>query len=133
DPAQAITGAVALEPEVPEAPEPEVPEAPEPEVPEAPEPEPVLESALEAVAQPVVEAAPEPEEDPGAVDNSGPDETAQWWLAAWARWSGWKSNLNIADAVREEIGKYPHTLSVPIQKSPEYEDGLLAYGYSILM
>jgi hypothetical protein len=108
------------------------PEAPE--LPEAPEPEPMLESTLEAAAQPVVEVAPEPEEEePGAADNSGPDETAQWWLAAWARWSGWKSSLNIADAVREEIGKYPYMLSVPIQKSPEYEDGLLAYGYSILM
>ena len=108
------------------------PEAPE--LPEAPEPEPMLESTLEAAAQPVVEVAPEPEEEePGAGDNSGPDETAQWWLAAWARWSGWKSSLNIADAVREEIGKYPYMLSVPIQKSPEYEDGLLAYGYSILM
>ena len=105
-----------------------------PELPEAPEPEPMLESTLEAAAQPVVEVAPEPEEEePGAADNSGPDETAQWWLAAWARWSGWKSSLNIADAVREEIGKYPYMLSVPIQKSPEYEDGLLAYGYSILM
>lgn len=105
-----------------------------PELPEAPEPEPMLESTPEAATQPVVEVAPEPEEEePGAADNSGPDETAQWWLAAWARWSGWKSSLNIADAVREEIGKYPYMLSVPIQKSPEYEDGLLAYGYSILM
>ena len=105
-----------------------------PELPEAPEPEPMLESTPEAAAQPVVEVAPEPEEEePGAADNSGPDETAQWWLAAWARWSGWKSSLNFADAVREEIGKYPYMLSVPIQKSPEYEDGLLAYGYSILM
>ena len=64
---------------------------------------------------------------------SGPDETAQWWLAAWARWSGWKSTHVFADVVREELGKYPYLLSVPIQKSPEYEDGLLAYGYSILM
>jgi hypothetical protein len=68
-----------------------------------------------------------------ATDPSAPDETAQWWLAAWARWSGWKSSHDFAAAVREELGKYPYLLSVPIQKSPEYEDGLLAYGYSILM
>jgi hypothetical protein len=66
-------------------------------------------------------------------DPSAPDETAQWWLAAWARWSGWKSSLEFTGAVREELSKYPYLLSVPIQKSPEYEDGLLAYGYSILM
>jgi hypothetical protein len=128
-----VTGPTDSEPPVDPTPTITMPVELEPEVPEALEPEPVLESALEAVAQPVVEAAPEPEEDPGTADNSGPDETAQWWLAAWARWSGWKSNLDIADAVREEIGKYPYMLSVPIQKSPEYEDGLLAYGYSILM
>jgi hypothetical protein len=64
---------------------------------------------------------------------SAPDETAQWWLAAWARWSGWKASQAFADAARDELRKYPYLLSVPIQKSPEYEDGLLAYGYSILM
>jgi hypothetical protein len=127
------TGPTDSEPLVDPTPTITMPVELKPEVPEALQPEPVLESTLEAVAQPVVEAAPEPEEDPGTAENSGPDETAQWWLAAWARWSGWKSNLNIADAVREEIGKYPYMLSVPIQKSPEYEDGLLAYGYSILM
>ena len=64
---------------------------------------------------------------------SAPDETAQWWLAAWARWSGWKATHDFADVVREELGKYPYLLSVPIQKSPDYEEGLLAYGYSILI
>lgn len=73
---------------------------------------------------PAVEAAPEP---------ATADETAQWWLAAWARWSGWKNTLEYGDAIREEIGKYPYLLSVPIQQSPQYEDGLVAYGYSILM
>ena len=89
------------------------------------EPEPAL------VVQALVE---EPAAQPdGAADSSAPDETAQWWLAAWARWSGWKSTLEFASAVREELAKYPYLLSVPIRKSPEYEDGLLAYGYSILM
>ena len=103
----------------------------EPESPAPPRPEPMAEPTAEAPVR-VVPAEPEPVEEPAGVD-TGPDETAQWWLAAWARWSGWKSSLDIADAVREEIGKYPYMLSVPIQKSPEYEDGLLAYGYSILM
>lgn len=97
-------------------------ESEESELPEEPEP-PSESSAVE-------ERAPEPEV---ATDPSAPDETAQWWLAAWARWSGWKSSHDFAAAVREELGKYPYLLSVPIQKSPEYEDGLLAYGYSILM
>jgi hypothetical protein len=88
------------------------------------EPEPASETL--AVAEP----APEAE---AVTDPSAPDETAQWWLAAWARWSGWKASHDFAAAVREELGKYPYLLSVPIQKSPEYEDGLLAYGYSILM
>src|SRR5262245_27378068 len=91
-----------------------------------PEPEPVAAAATEVAA-----VEPEPIDD--SASDTGPDETGPRWLAAWARWSGWKSALNIADAVREEIGKYPYLLSVPIQKSPEYEDGLLAYGYSILM
>jgi len=60
------------------------------------------------------------------------DETAQWWLAAWARWSGWRGTT-FADAVREELSKYGYLLSVPMQHSHEYEDGLLSYGYSILV
>jgi len=87
------------------------------------EPEPAAPTAVVAPAAPEREVA----------EASGPDETAQWWLAAWARWSGWKSNHEFAAAVREEMAKYPYLLSVPIQKSPEYEDGLLAYGYSLLM
>jgi len=80
---------------------------------------------------PVFVAPAAPPDEPA--DPSGADETAQWWLAAWARWSGWKSSHKFADAVKEEIGKYPYLLSVPIQKSPQYEEGLLAYGYSILV
>ena len=53
--------------------------------------------------------------------------------AAWARWSGWKNTLDFPEAVREELSKYPYLLSVPIQQSPEYEEGLLAYGYSIIL
>jgi len=89
-----------------------------------PEPQPV------AAAEAAPAQTPEPEAGP---ESSGPDETAQWWLFAWARWSGWKSSLDFAAAVREELAKFPHLLSVPIQRSPEYEGGLLAHGYSILM
>src|SRR5213083_1373904 len=76
-------------------------------------------------------AAPEPAAPRG--EPSAPDETAQWWLAAWARWSGWKNTLAFPAAVREELSKYPYLLSVPIQQSPDFEEGLLAYGYSIIM
>lgn len=89
-------------------------ETPRPEEADLPTPPPA--AALEAAAAP-----------------GEPDETAQWWLAAWARWSGWKNTLAFGDAVREELGKYPYLLAVPIQHSPEYDDGLVAYGYSILM
>jgi hypothetical protein len=98
-----------------------------PPAPEPPAPEPAL--AVAVPPEPVAATAPaKPVAEPSA-----PDETAQWWLAAWARWSGWKSTHDFASVVREELGKYPYLLSVPIQKSPEYDDGLLAYGYSILM
>lgn len=94
----------------------------------AAEAEPESIPALEPLAVAEAPAAADPQG-----DAAGPDETAQWWLAAWARWSGWKSRQDFPTAVRDELGKYPYLLSVPIQKSPEYEDGLLAYGYSILM
>ncbi len=153
----ALEPAVTLEPEATLEPEREAPagvDAPlelEPSVPlrmaEA-EPAPLeMESAantdaapltVEASAEPqMVEGEPESEPEPapsaGEQESAAPDETAQWWLAAWARWSGWKSSLSFADAVREELSKYPYLLSVPIQRSAEYEDGLLAYGYSIVM
>lgn len=94
-----------------------------------PEPEPVVIARLTPDPEPAAGDAPAA----APAEPSAPDETAQWWLAAWARWSGWKSSLTFADAVREELRKYPYLLSVPIQKSPDYEDGLLAYGYSILL
>jgi hypothetical protein len=139
------TPSLPLERDLPAAVEPEpTPLAPEPDVEMAAgEPE---TAAVDETAASAAEPAPEPEPAPARVaaaaapgpaaepaEPSAPDETAQWWLAAWARWSGWKSSHPFADAVREELGKYPYLLSVPIQKSPEYEDGLLAYGYSIVM
>jgi hypothetical protein len=66
-------------------------------------------------------------------EQGGPDEAAQWWVSAWARWTSWKGTLSFTDAVKEELAKYNYVLSVPIQKSTDYEEGLLAYGYSILI
>jgi len=100
-----------------------------------PEVEATVVAASPSPVAPVLEPPPvpftvaTPPEAPPAAD----DDSAQWWLAAWARWSGWRSSLSFADAVREELGKYPYLLSVPIQESPKYEDGLAAYGYSILL
>jgi hypothetical protein len=102
----------------------------EPSPPPAPEPAP---PPVAPVPQPVAAAPAAPAPAAAPAEPSAPDETAQWWLAAWARWSGWRSSTPFADAVKEEVGKYAYLLSVPIQKSPEYEEGLLAYGYSILM
>ena len=92
----------------------------------APAPEPKIAKPKPAAPEPVAPAA-----SAGGGDASF-DETAQWWLAAWARWSGWRGTT-FPDAVREEMSKYSYLLSVPMQKSHEYEDGLLAYGYSILV
>ena len=92
----------------------------------APAPEPKIAKPKPATPEPVAPAA-----SAGGGDASF-DETAQWWLAAWARWSGWRGTT-FPDAVREELSKYSYLLSVPMQKSHEYEDGLLAYGYSILV
>src|SRR5262245_4306582 len=68
-----------------------------------------------------------------AGEQTGQDEAAQWWVSAWARWTSWKGTISFADAVKEELGKYNYVLSVPVQKSTDYEEGLLAYGYSILI
>src|SRR5262245_8041643 len=68
-----------------------------------------------------------------AGEQTGQDEAAQWWVSAWARWTSWRGTISFADAVKEELGKYNYVLSVPVQKSTDYEEGLLAYGYSILI
>jgi hypothetical protein len=78
-------------------------------------------------------SGPEQGEASQAGEQSGQDEAAQWWVSAWARWTSWKGTLSFTDAVKEELAKYNYVLSVPIQKSTDYEEGLLAYGYSILI
>ncbi|MBI2157693.1 MAG: hypothetical protein HY616_10880 [Candidatus Rokubacteria bacterium] len=92
---------------------------------------------LEEPARPAPPPAAAPVEDDAAaaraVEQSAQDETAQWWVSAWARWTSWKSTLSFADAVKQELTKYNYLLSVPILKSADYDDGLLSYGYSILL
>jgi hypothetical protein len=96
----------------------------------APTPAPAVVAAASA---PATRASSEQRDAAQAVEHASQDEAAQWWVSAWARWTSWKGTLSFADAVKEELGKYNYVLSVPIQKSTDYEDGLLAYGYSILL
>src|SRR5947208_1948138 len=97
--------------------------------PAAPPPPPAL------IKQEVAAAAPAPEEDsaPQVVETAALDEGAQWWVSAWARWTSWKGTIDFKAGVKQELGKYAYLLSVPIQQSAEYEEGLLAYGYSVLL
>jgi hypothetical protein len=115
---------------------PAAPRAPEPAarpVPPPPSPALALEPAM-ASAAPVLKGVTDPNEaSSNAVEQASHDEAAQWWVSAWARWTSWKGTLSFPDAVKEELGKYNYVLSVPIQKSTDYEEGLLAYGYSILL
>jgi hypothetical protein len=97
--------------------------------------EPVL--AREASAPPREAAppreSPPPREIAQPADQGPQDEAAQWWVSAWARWTQWKGTLAFDAAVKEELAKYNYVLSVPIQRSTDYEEGLLSYGYSILL
>lgn len=93
---------------------------------------PDAEASPEPESPPLVAESAEPVE-PVAAEPAMPDQTAQWFVSAWARWSGWKGSVPFGDAVREELGKYPYLLSVPVQQSVDYEGGLLAYGYSLLL
>lgn len=79
--------------------------------------------------EPITVAAQEP----AGVQASGQDESAQWWVSAWARWTSWRGNMGFPEAVKAELGKYGYILSVPIDRSAEHEDGLLSYGYSLLI
>src|SRR2546428_2550736 len=113
----------------PTAPPPPAPAAPPRPAPTAPPPPPA------PVKQEVAAAAPAPEEDsaPQVVETAALDEGAQWWASAWAPRTSWKGTLDFKAGVKQELGKYAYLLSVPIQQSAEYEEGLLAYGYSVLL
>jgi hypothetical protein len=128
----------AVEPEpLVHAPSQAPPQEPSPAPMSTDEPPPFVETPPSLVRErEAVVAAPSPaaQQSVGSLgDASGTDQTAQWWLAAWARWSGWKGSLAFAEATRGELAKYPYLLSVPIQQSAEFEEGLLAYGYSIIL
>src|SRR5438445_2016083 len=116
-------------PPAPAAPPPPAPAAPRPPAPAAPPPPPAL------IKQEVAAAAPAPAQDsaPQVVETAALDEGAQWWVSAWARWTSWKGTIDFKAGVKQELGKYAYLLSVPIQQSAEYEEGLLAYGYSVLL
>ncbi len=112
--------------------------APPPPAPAAPPPLAAPPAPPTSALLDVVKAAPvaTPKEEPAAaeaVEQAVQDEAAQWWVSAWARWTSWKSTLAFGDAVKQELSKYSYLLSVPIQKSVDYEEGLLSYGYSILL
>ncbi|MGH7309322.1 MAG: hypothetical protein ACREK6_11565 [Candidatus Rokuibacteriota bacterium] len=83
-----------------------------------------------AVAEEIAEPAAATEDETGDAGL----ETAQWWISASANWAAMRSKkITFAAAVSDVLTKYPYFLSVPIQTSADYEDGMLAYGYGILL
>jgi len=116
-----------LPPARPPASSPAAPLAP-PAPPPAPPPPPPVKQEVAAAA-----AAPEDDSAPQVVETAALDEGAQWWVSAWARWTSWKGTIDFKAGAKQELGKYAYLLSVPIQQSADYEEGLLAYGYSILL
>lgn len=109
--------------------QPSAPPASSPVPPVAPAPAP-------APATQEVAPAPSVHQDAGAaetVDTAALDDGAQWWVSAWARWTSAKGTIDFNAAVKQELSKYSYLLSVPIQQAADYEEGLLAYGYSILL
>jgi hypothetical protein len=61
-------------------------------------------------------------------------ETAPWWIAARTGWQELRDRgLTFGDAARDYLTRFPYLLSVPLQKSAEYEGGRLAEGYALLL
>jgi membrane protein involved in colicin uptake len=86
--------------------------------------------------QEVAAAATAPSAEPVAEDDGGDAglETAQWWISSSANWGSMRSKkVAFAASVSDVLTKYPYFLSVPIQTSADYEDGMLAYGYGLLL
>ena len=62
------------------------------------------------------------------------EETARWWITARAAFDGLRERgLSFGDAAHDYLKRFPYLLSVPIQKSAEYEGGRLAEGYALLL
>jgi hypothetical protein len=61
-------------------------------------------------------------------------QTARWWLGARAGWQGLRERgRGFGDAAHDYLKRFPYLLSVPLQKSAEYEGGRLAEGYALLL
>ena len=61
-------------------------------------------------------------------------DTARWWIAARDGWNALRERgLGVADATRDYLKRFPHLLSVPLQKSAEHAGGQLAEGYALLL
>lgn len=59
---------------------------------------------------------------------------AHWWFEASAEWAGLKyGSPYTANEARDEIGRYKYFMSVPIQQSEKFEEGLLSYAYALLV
>lgn len=60
-------------------------------------------------------------------------ETARWWILARDSWNGLRERgLSVADAARDYLSRFPHLLSVPLQKSADAGEHL-AEGYALLL
>ena len=130
-----VTAPPLPSPVAPAAPPPPPPVAPAAPPPPPPAP-PVAPPPATAPGRQEMVAAPSPpqaEEPVEVVEAATLDEGAQWWVSAWARWTSWKGTIDFKAGVKQELSKYAYLLSVPIQQSTDYEEGLLAYGYSILL
>jgi hypothetical protein len=61
-------------------------------------------------------------------------QTARWWLGARAGWQGLRERgTGFGAAAYDYLKRFPYLLSVPLQKSDEYEGGRLAEGYGLLL
>ena len=58
----------------------------------------------------------------------------RWWYESTAEWAGLNSRgLSFSDMVQQEFSIFPYVLSVPIQESNSYNEGLVPYGYALLI
>jgi len=81
----------------------------------------------------VVEATDEQREREDELERLA-QQTARWWLGARAGWQGLRERgIGFGDAAYDYFKRFPYLLSVPLQKSDEYEGGRLAEGYGLLL
>lgn len=59
---------------------------------------------------------------------------SMWWYEATAEWAGLRGRgCSFGEMVHAELELYPEILSVPIQQTRTYRDGLLSYGGALLV